>query len=280
MKKIIKPKNNKERTKRSLYKVLLIVCILVIIYNAYVLINWVINTRANANELKNIERIADIIEIEAGENAELVNPPDDKNDGYWKYINFPFLDVNLKELKNMNNDTVGFIAVSGTDINYPIVQTKDNNYYLKHSFKKEKNKVGWIFADYRNNLENLDRNTVIYGHNMLDGTMFGTLKNTLKSNWISNKENYVVKLSTFTESTVWQVFSIYVIPVESYYININFNSDDEYEVWLSTMIRRSKYNFNVNVDVNDKILTLSTCYSNNTRMVMQAKLIKSLKIVK
>jgi len=130
--------------------------------------------------------------------------------------------------------------------------------------------------DYRNNASNLSRNTIIYGHSRLDTTMFGTLKNILKTSWLNNKNNYIIKLSTAAENTMWQVFSVYTIPTENYYITTDFNNNAEYQNWLNTMVSRSEYNFKVAVNTNDKILTLSTCYGygNNQRVVMQAKLIK------
>jgi len=131
--------------------------------------------------------------------------------------------------------------------------------------------------DYRNSATNLSQNTIIYGHSRLDTTMFGTLKNILKTSWLNNKNNYIIKLSTATENTMWQVFSVYTVPNENYYITTNFNNNIEYENWLDTMINRSEFNFNTTVNTNDKILTLSTCYGSNKRVVMQAKLIKSAK---
>ena len=163
---------------------------------------------------------------------------------------------------------------TGTNIQYPVVQTTNNSYYINHSFKRQSNKAGWIFMDYRNNIKNLSRNTIIYGHSRLDTTMFGTLKNILKTTWLNNKNNYIVKLSTETENTLWQVFSVYSIPTENYYLTTNFNNNLEYQDWLDIMISRSEYNFNTSLNTNDKILTLSTCYGSDKRVVMQAKLIK------
>ena len=128
--------------------------------------------------------------------------------------------------------------------------------------------------DYRNDSANFDRNTILYGHSRVNGTMFGTLKNILKSDWINNKGNYIVRLSTLTENTLWQVFSVYTIPVESYYITIKFRNEDAFEEWTRIMLHRSQHNFNTTVDKNDKVLTLSTCHTSKQRVIMHAKLIK------
>ena len=90
----------------------------------------------------------------------------------------------------------GWIKVDGTDIDYPFVQTTDNSYYLNHSFTKEENKSGWIFLDYRNNINNLDKNTIIYGHSRYDSSMFGSLRNALKKSWFNNTENREIHLYT------------------------------------------------------------------------------------
>lgn len=184
------------------------------------------------------------------------------------------INVNFKDLKKINNDTVGWIQVNGTNINYPFVQTKDNTYYLKKDFNKKYNSAGWVFMDYRNNISNFDKNTILYAHGRVDGTMFGSLKNIIKSNWYSDKNNHVVKLSTEYENTLWQVFSIYRIPQTSDYLNINFSSDEKYEEFLSLLKNRSEYQFEVDLNKDDKILTLSTCYKESDRVVLHAKLIK------
>ena len=83
----------------------------------------------------------------------------------------------------MNSDVVGWIQVAGTNINYPIVQSNDNDFYLNHSFDKSINGAGWVFMDYRNNPSSFDKNTIIYAHSRVDGSMFHTLRNVVKESW-------------------------------------------------------------------------------------------------
>lgn len=104
--------------------------------------------------------------------------------------------------------------------------------------------------------------------------MFGSLKNILSSGWLDNPNNYIVKISTETENTLWQVFSVYHIPTTNDYIQVNFSSNEEFKEWTSMLINRSAYNFNTNVNENDKALTLSTCYNDEEKVVLHAKLIK------
>ena len=183
----------------------------------------------------------------------------------------------LNKLINKNPDTIGWIKVLGTDINYPVVQTNNNDFYLTHSFDKSYNKAGWIFADYINkNLKNneLDKNTIIYGHNRQNNSMFGTLSNVFKEEWLSNKENHYINFSTLNNNMVWEVFSTYTIEKEEYYIQSNFSSDEEYISFLNTIKNRSTYKYDVNISKEDKILTLSTCTNvGKGRTVLHAKLI-------
>ena len=190
----------------------------------------------------------------------------------------PFYQVDFSNLIDKNSDTVAFIHINNTLINYPVVKANDNNYYLDHSFDKKQNKAGWIFMDYRNSIEKLSDNTIIYGHNRIDGTMFGTLKNILLPSWQSDKDNYVIFISTLKENYLFQIFSIYIVEKENYYIVTDFNVDSEKQEWIDTMKQRNMVSINTEVNINDKFLTLSTCYNNSgKRLVVHAKLIKKQK---
>ena len=123
------------------------------------------------------------------------------------------------------------------------MQTTDNSYYLTHAFDKTKNEAGWVFMDYRNDAVNFNQNTILYAHSRLTGSMFGSLKNILESSWYTNKNNHIIRLSTPTENTMWQVFSVYTIPKESYYITPSFNSTEAYGEFLNTMKIRSEVDF-------------------------------------
>ena len=160
---------------------------------------------------------------------------------------------------------------------YPVVKGTNNSFYLNHCFDKSNNSAGWIFADYINkNLKNneLDKNTIIYGHNRQNNSMFGTLSNVFKEEWLSNKENHYINFSTLNNNMVWEVFSTYTIEKEEYYIQSNFSSDEEYISFLNTIKNRSTYKYDVNISKEDKILTLSTCTNvGKGRTVLHAKLI-------
>ena len=183
--------------------------------------------------------------------------------------------VDFNKLKEQNDETVAWIKVNNTNIEYPVVKAKNNDFYLNHNFEKNYNSAGWVFADYKNKFDGKDKNIVIYGHNRKDGSMFGTLKNVLNDEWYNNDENVKIILNTEDESSVYDIFSIYKIEKEDYYIRTEFKNLDEFEKFLNTVKNRSIKNFDVDISKEDNILTLSTCADNNKyRVVVHAKKIK------
>ena len=182
--------------------------------------------------------------------------------------------VDFKGLKEKNPDTIGYIRVNNTNIEYVVVQTSNNNYYLNHNFNKDKNIAGWIFMDYRNKLDESDRNIIIYGHNMKDGSMFDSLINVLDKDWYTNEDNHIVTFITEKNVYKYDVFSTYEIDAEDYYITTEFSNDEEYLNFLNKLKSRSNYDYNIKLDSTDKILTLSSCIgTGKKRVVLHAKLI-------
>lgn len=263
----------KKRLKKWVWQLLIIFFLIILITSAVSILFWLRDNDKTSKVIDDIDEITKIEEVD--ENlTELVNEDIDKESDYWYYIRFPLIDVDISALKEKNADTIGWINVNNTNINYPFVQSNDNEYYLTHSFDKKYNEAGWVFLDYRNNKDLSSKNNILYAHSRLDKTMFGTLKKTLKSDWYQNKDNHIIKISTETENTLWQIFSVYDIPEETYYITTDFNSDVEFETFLNNIKERSLYNFNASLTKDDRILTLSTCYSKAKRAVVHAKLIK------
>ena len=186
---------------------------------------------------------------------------------------YPYITTDLSNLIKQNSDTIGWIKVPNTEINYPVVQTTDNKYYLNYDFEKKENTAGWIFLDYRNRLDNSDDNYIIYGHNRLDDSMFGTLKKTMEEEWYKN--NKYIYFNTTNSYLTYEVFSIYSIDKDEFKSNINSISEEKYEEYLKVSLRRSIYDFNVELTTNDKIITLYTCDNDNeNRTILQAKLVQ------
>ena len=272
-------KRNKAKNKIT-FLISISVVLLVLIFSVYKIVVWVkdnneireqtelINEKVEISEVKDENK--DIEIIEQDKKPEPTNP-------YWDYIKMNLIDVDFDNLKEINKYTAGWIQVNGTNVNYPYVQAYTNEHFLYNDFYNKPNEAGWIFMDYRNNKEVFDKNTIIYGHSRKDTTMFGSLKKILTSDWYNNKDNYIVKLSTDKENMLWQVFSIYHIKTTSDYLKTNFKSDNEYKIFLDMISKRSMKDFNTTVSTKDKVLTLSTCYKTDERLVLHAKLIKKSK---
>lgn len=178
-------------------------------------------------------------------------------------------------LQEINKDTIGWLTVNNTRIDYPVVQAKDNDYYLRRDYYQNKNRHGWIFMDYRNNPDELNENTIIYGHNLANQTMFGTLRYALNSYWYKKSANQIITFNAPNENMKFQIFSIYTIPTTNDYLDITFPTTDAYQAYIDLVKGRSIYDFNIEVTTDDKILTLSTCANgNDKRLVIHAKLIK------
>ena len=268
-------KKLKIKWKNLLLFILFLLFIITSIFGLFKIGKWVLDNNNTNTQLEDIYNKVNIEEIPDNDNTEIIEQTEeDKSNPYWDYIKMNLINVDFSELKNINNQTKGWIQVNGTNINYPFVQADNNKYYLTHSFDKSYNQAGWVFLDYRNNINNLEKNTIIYAHGRLDKTMFGSLKNILTSVWLDTSNNYVIKLSTESENTLWQVFSVYHIPTTSDYLQINFNSYETYLNFLNMLKERSIYDFQTELNNKDKILTLSTCYNKEEKMVMHAKLIK------
>ena len=246
------------------------------IFSGVKVLAWKIDSDNTYAQIEMIKENVSVEEVEDSEITEIVNPPveEDPFNPYWDYIKMNLINVDFTNLLNINSDTKGWIQVNGTNINYPFVQSTDNEYYLKRDFNKKSNSAGWVYMDYRNDINNLDRNTILYAHGRLNGTMFGSLKNIFDSDWFDDVNNHVIKLSTLTENTLWQVFSVYHIPTTSDYLQTEFSSDTEFLEFVNMLKDRSQYDFNVEFSETDKILTLSTCYNDEERVVLHAKLIK------
>lgn len=258
-------------------KVLSIIFLVFLIFINYALINiiiWSIDNKNNAILEDEMLKNSDIEEVEDTELTEIINAPVDEENPYWDYIKMNLINVDFKELKERNKDVLGWIQVNGTNINYPFVQTTNNSYYLTHSIDKSYTDAGWVFMDYRNDINTDIKNMIIYAHARKNTTMFGSLKNILNNSWYNDINNHVIKISTEKENTLWQVFSIYRIPTTNDYIQTDFINDYEYNEFLQKIKSRSRFKFNTAVNASDRILTLSTCYSNNEKVVLHAKLIK------
>lgn len=248
-------KHYKETSKKVfVLSILRILFFITLIISVIYIIKW---SKDSEDNKKVEEKISEAITVENTEN--------EQGEEEKKYK------VDFEKLKEINDETIAWLKVNGTNIEYAIVKANDNSYYLDRNFEKKYNGGGWLFADYKNKFDGTDKNIVIYGHNMKDKSMFGTLENILKEDWYNNEENYIIDFITEENEQKYEVFSIYIIKTEDYYITTEFK-DKEFEKFIDTLKSRSVKEFDVEISREDSILTLSTCADNNEyRVVLHAR---------
>lgn len=182
----------------------------------------------------------------------------------------------FKDLLTVNNNIVGWISTDGTKLNNPILQAENNDFYLNHNVKDRESRAGSVFMDYRNDVQDINRNTILYGHAMKNSTMFGSLKNYLNQQYAD--EHPIIYLDTLYEGYDVEVFAAYETTIDFYYIETEFKSSDVFLKFLDEIQARSAIEMNVEIGPEDKILTLSTCkdsvLSDDHRFVVQGKLVK------
>ncbi len=186
------------------------------------------------------------------------------------------------EFKKQYSDFAGKLIIKGLEIDFPVVQGNDNSYYLGHNIDGKKDKHGTLFADYRNNLADLNDNTIIYGHNMHDGTQLGML------NMYKSVDTYracpVITFNTVYNDYKWKVFAAFLINTQPQhdngyvfnYLRTDFATDQEFHDFYNEVIQRSYFTTDVDVTPEDKLLTLSTCslLMDDARFVVMARLVR------
>ena len=206
-------------------------------------------------------------------NEELVSKEENKTADW----NFVVKQVDDKTIDNYrkdynNQDIIGELVIANSNFKEIVVQTNDNEFYLDHSVDKTYNRLGSIFMDYRNMVD--DRKIIIYGHNSEDiYTEFNLLENYLNFDYY--KEHQDIYFKTINNNYHYKVFSVFIVINDYRYINLNF-SDDEYNKHLKYLKEQSVYDTYIDVNDNDEIIVLQTCYfqpKNSYLVVVGKKLI-------
>ena len=188
----------------------------------------------------------------------------------------PYVDelmqIDLDALREINPDVIGWILIPDTKINYPLLRGEDNDYYLNHTWKGQKNSVGSIFLECRNSADLMDDNTIIYGHNMRDGSMFADLRNySVEDYWKHNPFIYII-----TDAGVYRydVIGAYSADLEGLTFGLEFNGEDSMHNFFRYIRKMSKFDTGIQPEAHDRILTLATCYgnTNETRWVVHGRL--------
>ena len=172
--------------RKKLIAISVLACsLLAMLFSFFNIVNWI---EDNKKTKERIEIVQEVTKIE-------INPVS------------TFLSVDFTELSKINDEVVAWIKVPETSVNYPVVKHKDNSYYLTHSYDKSFNYAGWIYTDYRNDIDDLVSNNIIYGHGRVDGSMFGSLRDLINK----DGSEKLVYISTPYNNYIFKVFSIYRI---------------------------------------------------------------------
>ena len=225
---------------------IIIVCLSIIGYKYY---NYNKDDKLNS-EIQDLQPVineaSDSDNNSSGEN----DGQDQSKEG--NYVN----SANEEELKSINSDYKMWIQIENTNINYPVVQSSDNDYYLKHNFRKESNISGTVFVESANDIDN-DKNIILYGHNMRNGTMFNNITNYKEESFF-NEDN---KISIIMNNTLYEyeVFSVYVKNVSEVNLAIGFANEDEFINYAYNEADESLYKKDVDFSAEDNLITLVTC---------------------
>ena len=253
------------KIKRIILYIILVFFIGVFFFSLCHIIMWYFDNKKTDKIINELQDMVEVIPPKENITTEMLDSS--------KYYDVSLLSVDFTNLLQKNNDVVGWIQIPNTNVDYPFVQTKNNSYYLTHSFDKKYNDAGWLFLDYRNHLNPIDMNTIIYAHGRVDGTMFGSLKNILSDEFL-DKDEYYIKISTLSYNYLFEIFSAYHIKTTDDYLDTNYKDLSKYRDYLDKIKKRSMIDFDNSVSTQNKIITLSTCYNNWEKMVVHAKLVK------
>lgn len=241
-----------------------VVCLAVFIYAAHGLVDAFFDYYKNRQVLTNVQ------EIYYRDSSRNVASAEEADDEFTIRSGFD-------ELLKQNDEVTGWITIDDTNIDYPILQSSNNTDYLNRGFYGDHAIAGSLFLDYRNDITlPSERNFIVYGHRVKDGSMFEDLIKFLDEDFFNSHQTFT--FDTLYESYEAEIFAVYNTLIDFNYIQTDFTSDEEYEQLLTNMQTRSLYETDVDVSVDDRIITLSTCeYTldpDDSRLVIQAKLTK------
>lgn len=249
---------------KKMRPLLLFISTLIFIYSAAMLTSHFYNLYKNN---RNYKKLKNIYNIEQNFNSQEDSPNLDD-----------LRKEKFNKLQEINKDIIGWIYIPNTKIDYPVVKASDNEFYLNRDVEKKTNKAGAIFMDYRNSLdENFntkDKNTVLYGHHMKDGSMFADLKK-FKSEDFFNENRYIY-LDTKEGRKKYEIFSVFITKTDFNYIKSQFNNEKDFTDFSKSIQEKSSISTDIKLSNNDEFLTLSTCtYEfDDGRLALVGRLVK------
>ena len=248
--------------------IIIVFASLVIIVSGYLIVSTELEYKAAEEEYANLEQYAKVgasdefanqaSETSSEEGEEIAEEEEEKTlTRNYNRSDFPDVSVDHDSLRKINGSYVCWVYAPGAEINHPVVQGQDNEFYLHHTFEMNKNSAGCIFMDYEVDPMLTSWNTFIYGHNMKNGTMFGHLKNYINNPAVYEKDPYIY---IFRPEGIYryEIFSYYLDPTDSkmYYTCANFR---EYRAYLREATKKSVKECTAKATPDDNIVTLVTC---------------------
>lgn len=269
---IMSAENSKKPKKKGdiVLTLALIVAVAVFCFAAYNLFHIYTEYKKGTDEYNNIEQMA--VTERDPESTEEVS---DTEQGPQ-----PPFDVDFAALQGVNPDVVGWIYIEALDgISYPVVQGEDNEEYLHTTYENNYNFAGTIFIDYENSRDFTDCNTLVYGHNMKNGSMFGQLKKFSEDQTTYEKSKYFW-IFTPEKDYRYEIISAYTTGVNSDTYTLFKGPGDEFQEYLDTIKGYSEIETDdTELTIKDRIVTLSTCTGNDaTRYVVQGRLADSVDV--
>ncbi|MFV0504513.1 MAG: class B sortase [Lachnospirales bacterium] len=178
----------------------------------------------------------------------------------------------LNNYRVYNKEVVGIIKISGTNINYPVLQGKNNSFYLDHGMYRKSNLNGAIFMDTTNDLSMKDTNTILFGDINKENTMFSDLLK-FKDEKFAETNKYI-ELETLEGIYIWEIFAFYEEGQNFFFLNTDFDNTKEIRVFIRNILNKSLYTKDVEVGEDEKILTLTTFMKNGMRYVLNGRLVE------
>ena len=253
---------NKKESKGSMGKrirtVLIVVLVLVFAFSGYQLYRELKMQKESADVHAEMEDFVHIPDTKPDKDPD-VTDPDGPNETEPEETAPPYVypAVDFAGLKDINEECVGWIYIEDTRINYPVMQGKDNDYYLNHLITKKWNGGGSIFMDYRVSADIPDQHTILYGHRLKNGNMFhGITKYKKQSYYESHPTGFYI---TPEQTYLIEFFSAFVVSAEEDAWKVQFATDEEYGDWLQRAKDRSLFKSPVSPTATDKVITMSTC---------------------
>ena len=264
------------KSKKILYGILYIVLVILVIYLVVYITNYSLDmyyAKKQTNLLNEISlennQISDIYDVNQKDDNEIENDEPKQTERMLK----------LMELQKENDDIVAWIEIEGTNINYPVLQAEDNDYYMNRNYLKKYSSSGSIFLDKDFKWNPMSSNLLIYGHNMKNGTMFQNLLNYRNVEYYNEHPN--IRFTTVNEDAYYEIIAVFQSRVYykseknvfRYYYFVNAENEEEYDEFVENAKRASLYDTGKTAEFGEQLLTLSTCayHTEDGRFVVVAR---------